>query len=202
MAYAGPPGSPRRLFGEIPHNDTHSGSAISAVWRLEGCGLFWSDSSRHCSLCPVFRSVRSYRPTRPAGHPDGPAPGFLLPVALRPFIVAPAVARDSGPADRTCDRVNRLAGAPVLFRRGREELEAAPNRGTDDSLDCCGARHVYQYGEPCAVESSHGRLDWRSDPREIRERTHAASDPGSAGLPVEAVPQLPRARRNRREART
>jgi len=33
-------------------------------------------------------------------------------------------------------------------------------------------------------------------PSEIRERTLAASDPGSARLPVEAVPQLPRARRN------
>src|SRR5712692_1288371 len=131
MAYAGPPGSPRGLFGEIPHNHTNSGSAISAVWRLEGCGLFWSDSSRHCSLCPVFRSIRSDRPTRPAGHPDRAAPGFLLPVALRPFIVAPAVARDSGPADRTGDRLDRLAGAALLFGRGGEELEAAPNCGAD-----------------------------------------------------------------------
>src|SRR6266550_4053980 len=116
MAYAGPPWSPRRLFGGIPHNDTHSGSAVYAIWRLEGCGLLWSNSPCHCSLCPVFRPIRPDRPTRPAGHPDRAAPGFLLPVALRPFIVAPAVARDSGPADRTYDRVNRLAGAPVLFR--------------------------------------------------------------------------------------
>src|SRR5216684_4549254 len=115
MAYAGPRCSPRRLCAEVPCLDALAGSAVSAIWRLEGCRLLWSDSSRHCSLCPVFRSVRSYRPTRPAGHPDGPAPGFLLPVALRPFIVAPAVARDSGPADRTCDRVDRLAAAPVLF---------------------------------------------------------------------------------------
>src|SRR5258705_9787812 len=115
MAYAGPPGSPRRLSGEIPHNDTHGGSAVSAVWRLEGCSLLWSDSSRHCSLCPVFRSVRSDRPTRPAGHPDRAAPGFLLPVALRRFIAAPAVARDSCPADRTGDRVDRLTAAALLF---------------------------------------------------------------------------------------
>src|SRR5229473_1441490 len=127
MAYAGPPGSPHRLFAEVPRLDALAGSAVSAIWRLEGCGFFWRDSSRHCSLCSVFRSIRSDRPTRPAGHPDRAAPGFLLPVALRPFIVAPAVARNSGPADRTCDRVNRLAGAPVLFRRGREELEAPPN---------------------------------------------------------------------------
>src|SRR5437879_3381232 len=129
MADAGPPGSPRQLCAGVPRPDAHSGSAVSAVWRLEGCGLLWSDSPCHCSLCPVFRPIRSDRPTRPAGHPDRAAPGFLLPVALRPVIVAPAVARNSGVADRTCDRVNRLAGAPVLFRRGGEELEAAANCG-------------------------------------------------------------------------
>src|SRR5712672_1005826 len=125
MAHAGPPGSPRRLSGEVPRPNAHGGSAVSAIRRLEGCGLLWSDSPCHCSLRPVFRSVRSHRPTRPAGHSDRAAPRFLLPVALRPFIVAPAVARDSGPADRTCDRVDRLAGAALLFGGGGEELEAA-----------------------------------------------------------------------------
>src|SRR6266404_2518913 len=115
MAYAGPPGSPRRLCAGVPRPDALAGSAISAIWCLERCGFLWSNSPGHCSLCPVFRPVRSDRPTRPAGHPDRAAPGFLLPVALRPFIVAPAVARDSGPADRTGDRVDRLTAAALLF---------------------------------------------------------------------------------------
>src|ERR1700722_15002629 len=118
MAYAGPPGSPRKLCAGVPRPDPHSGSAVYAVWRLEGCGLFWRDSSRHRGMCSVFRSVRSYRSARPAGYPDGAAPGFLLPVALRPLIVATTVARNSGPADRTHDRVDRIAPASVLFGRG------------------------------------------------------------------------------------
>ncbi len=51
------------------------------------------------------------------------------------------------------------------------------------------------------MESGDGRLDRDSDPVHLPERANAATDPGSAGLSIETVPQLPRARRKRRQAR-
>ena len=73
-------------------------------------------------LLAIAACALYFGPFGPTGQPDprviqtAPRPDFFFPcMALRPLIVAPAVARNSGPADRTCNRVNRLANAPVLF---------------------------------------------------------------------------------------
>ena len=115
--------------------DAYGRRAVCAVRSLERRGLLRSDSACYCRLCTVFRPVRPERPARPASHPDGAAPGFLLPVAVRAAIVASAGDGNSGSADRTGDRVDRSAGAAVFFGRRREELEAAADRGSDDSVD-------------------------------------------------------------------
>src|ERR1700742_2676043 len=121
MAYAGPPGPPRRLRREIPRVDAHEGSAVRALRRLERRLFFGRHPAGGRGLRALLRAVRTKRTTRPPRDSNCASARLLFPVALRFVVFAPALSRNSGASDRTGDRARGFAGAPIRFRRRREE---------------------------------------------------------------------------------
>ena len=171
MADAGPPGSPRRLSGEVPQPDAHRRRAVCAVWGVERRGLFRSDSAL------LLRPVRSISvPSARAANPiprviqTAPRPDFfflwlyallsLLPPALETpvLLIGPAIV------------LIVLLALPFFSGEGEKSWKRRPIAVLTILLLAVALGDVYQSGEPHAVESSHGRLDRRSDTLRISER--------------------------------
>src|SRR5262249_28592493 len=109
---------------------------------------------------------------------------------------------DVSPADGACRGRCDPDGAAVHFRRRREESAPAPDRGpsrrhlTADAGGAHVARHVF------AVVAEDGCLDCRAGACRVSGRAFTARAAGRGVDPEQAVPELPRARRRRRHART
>src|SRR5258708_30299763 len=180
MADARPRGPPRRLSGELPQADARRRRAVCAIRGLERRDLLRDDTPLYCRVRNVLRTFWSEWTARSYQYPDRSTTGLLLPVALRGFVSAPAIARNARVADRARYRIDCLAGSPVCLGRRREELEAASHRGSDHPAGGCGVRYVHTSGRPCALESGDGCLEQRAGSHQFPERTHGARAAGSA----------------------
>src|SRR6266478_6338377 len=153
MADVRPRGPPRRLSGELPQADAQRRRAVCAIRGLERRNLFRDDTPLYCRVRNVLRTFWSQWTARSYQYPDRSTTGLLLPVALRGFVSAPAIARNARVADRARYRIDCLAGSPVCLGRRREELEAASHRGSDHPAGGCSAGYIHATGRPCALES-------------------------------------------------
>ena len=149
-----------------------------------------------------------FGPFGPTGRPDPtiiqtvPKPDYFflwlyaLLSLLPPSLETPAL------LDRTGRRDRRAAPAAVSLRRRREELEATADCGVDRDADRDHARHVHASRQLRAVEPAHERVERRPGAGAPAPRHDGAAATGRARVSGEAVPQLPRARRQRRRARS
>ena len=108
--------SAARLHRGVSRADAQGRDAVRARGDREGHVFL-----RVCPSCSrrvraVFRSVRAERPARSHHHPDGPAAGLLLSVAVCGSFAAATLDGDSGIADRPRYRAGLSSRAPVFFR--------------------------------------------------------------------------------------
>ena len=136
------------------------------------------------------RSVR--RPTGPDDHPDGAAPGFLLPVALRVAVVPAAGRRNALPLDRSADHPRAAAACRFLPVRAKRAGGAGRSR-SDVLLVAVSLGHSRNSARytPWSPEMDA----WSGAPVPASSWPAARRwSAGRAGVPGEAVPQLSCAR--------
>ena len=166
----------------------------SAVWK----DLFFVGGRPGGGRCVrgVFRSLRSHRAARSDHYSNRSQARLLFPVALRVARAAASFDGDAGASDRPCHRDwRRCLLLPFLVRRRRKELAPAADCRAHRSADRGRSAVLYPSRRIQALESGNERVERGADPGEIPAGQNCARTPGSAGVPGQAMPQLPRARR-------
>src|SRR4030095_4848222 len=121
----------------------------------------------------LLRPFRADWPAGPDHHPDRTEAGLLLPLALRPALAPPALARDTGSPHRTGPRHRGAPAPPIPVGRRGEELAPTSDRGPDRAGARGDFRDVHAARGICSLEAAYARLEWRSPARALsayRER--------------------------------